>query len=349
MDAVNNNQAYYGYYGQYIQLTKDIDMTGVEWTPIGYITTDYDTYYFQGIFDGQGNTITGLNIDQDTDKSAGLLGLISNVAVVRNVTLESPTVKGGNNIGTLIGYSEGGSVSDCHVQNVTLSGGSYVGGLIGYQEGMSVTDCSVTGTVNATGGSVGGVIGYSSDAYSDYGDGPKSNVEACSFSGTINVPGPSGNATVNIGGVVGGTIYSDFSACYASGSIVVGEEVTTNVNIGGFVGQLSTEFTTTACYTTMSISSEATRGYTGAFAGTAILNNITACYYANEDMDKVVGNNNSGGQVDCTEVTDGNWSTAMTNMNAALSTTGWQYISNSDTNIPLIITQYYWCDKIALV
>lgn len=40
-------------------LAADIDLTGMEWTPIG----DYDNQY-TGTFDGKGHTITGLTVNQ---------------------------------------------------------------------------------------------------------------------------------------------------------------------------------------------------------------------------------------------------------------------------------------------
>ena len=54
-----------------ITLTSDIDLSGIDWTPIGI---DYNHRY-AGTFDGNGKTITGLTVTT-SDQYAGLFGCI---------------------------------------------------------------------------------------------------------------------------------------------------------------------------------------------------------------------------------------------------------------------------------
>ena len=67
-----------------ITLTDDIDLTGIDWTPIGI---DYNHQY-TGTFDGGGHTITGL-IVTGSDQYAGLFGYINSGGTVMNVVLEA--------------------------------------------------------------------------------------------------------------------------------------------------------------------------------------------------------------------------------------------------------------------
>ncbi len=89
-------------------LTEDINMTGKEWTPIG---NSFQTY--NGTFDGQGYSITGLN-------ASSLFGGIGESATVKNLQLvdvklnESSGATAGivvNNYGTIMACSMTGEIS----------------------------------------------------------------------------------------------------------------------------------------------------------------------------------------------------------------------------------------------
>ena len=72
-DLVNAGDSFLG---EYIKLTGDIELSGSEtsqWTPIGTYTSDTDNNPFAGIFDGNGHTIKGLYINDNTADNVGLL------------------------------------------------------------------------------------------------------------------------------------------------------------------------------------------------------------------------------------------------------------------------------------
>ncbi len=68
--------------GKYV-LACDIDMTGVNFTPIGNKENP-----FWGIFDGNGNTIKGLYIDQSNNGCYGLFGAVGASGTVKNLEVE---------------------------------------------------------------------------------------------------------------------------------------------------------------------------------------------------------------------------------------------------------------------
>lgn len=77
--AVNNgNQFARGF------LTKDINMEGIEWTPIG---KDAPNCHFRGVFDGKGHTISGLTYTSTNNEPAGLFGAVHAGADIRNVII----------------------------------------------------------------------------------------------------------------------------------------------------------------------------------------------------------------------------------------------------------------------
>lgn len=141
--------------GVYFKQTADIDMSAVpNFEPIGFATAST----FDGIYDGNGHKIKNLHIDRREEGDGGLFGIIEADGVVKNVVLESPSVKVGKiRAGSVAGHAKG-SVSDISVINgsVTSTVGT-VGGVIG-QAAKPVDNCTFSGSVEGT-NFVGGIIG----------------------------------------------------------------------------------------------------------------------------------------------------------------------------------------------
>lgn len=142
-------------------LTADIDLTGKEWTRIGYGATS--EYGYQGTFDGQGHCITGLAITTD-DPYNGRVALFDGI--------------GGN-----------GEVKNLQLVNVdfnVIQNGASGG--IAYGNYGTITACSVTGTIATADGSIGGI------ATINFG-----TITACWFKGTITGPNRGNIAAHNYG------------------------------------------------------------------------------------------------------------------------------------------------------
>ena len=69
------------YYGIYFKLTDDIDLSDHRWVPIGIYKWDKngttDDTWFEGFIDGNNKTISGLYVDETTDKNAA--GFFGNI------------------------------------------------------------------------------------------------------------------------------------------------------------------------------------------------------------------------------------------------------------------------------
>ena len=74
-----------------ITLTADIDLSGIDWTPIGI---DYNHLY-TGTFNGGGHTITGLTVT-GSNEYTGLFGRIGSGGKVMNVKLEGVQIESDN-------------------------------------------------------------------------------------------------------------------------------------------------------------------------------------------------------------------------------------------------------------
>ena len=199
------------------ELAGDIDLApfidDTSWRPIGSNITP-----FTGSFNGVGKTISGLAIDQSGIQNVGLFGVISGVSIsdvisrasISNVTLASPTVAGGDFVGSLVGEAIDSTITGVTATSVNVTADSIdarVGGLVGSMTHTNVSDVSVstsdTGSVMAMGGvadvngGIGGVIGRIDDSPVG-GDAiaPVTTVESVTFVGDVSGP-------ALVGGVIG--------------------------------------------------------------------------------------------------------------------------------------------------
>ncbi len=136
-------------------LAADIDLAGINWTPI----CNNGTNDFYGIFDGNGKTISNLTIDTRNSStsaaSAGFIGWLGNTGVVRDLIIDNASIKGSHYVGAVVGYIEGGKVDNCTVKNSTISctyntivgdDGDKCGGIAGYMHNTGITNCTVSNT-----------------------------------------------------------------------------------------------------------------------------------------------------------------------------------------------------------
>ena len=295
-----------------ITLDTDLTLTG-EWTPIG---TDYNNAY-TGTFNGKDKTITGLTVTT-SDQYAGLFGHIGSGGTVKNVTLKDVKIESNHssgNVGGVAGWSYG-NIEYCSVSG-SVSSRYTAGGVVGYQWGGSITGCNSSATVKGE-TYVGGVVGRTNSG---------ATLTAC-YS-TENVTLESNNSDNNYaGGVVGYNGGSNtLTACYATGSVTGSGSGT--IYVGGVTGHNSG--TLTACYhANGTVSGPA--GTTGGVAGRNFKDSmfgggiITACYWGSNGQTQGIGEDQAG-TGGTTQVTDGDWQTAVDAMNAALQSAGseWQY------------------------
>ncbi len=202
-----NDGSQSGYPGTYFVLTADLDMTDVDWTPIGNMA-DMENYttLFLGTFDGQGHTIRNFTYENDQFiVGAGIFGI--SVGEIKNVNIKDAVVHctdgGSMAIGSLVGYSMG-SVTGCTVVNADVLGNNCAGGLIGGDVGP-VTDCSATnvsvtvigdndfseGLVQCDIAECGGLL---------IGGGFGGTIANCTAQGTVKAEG---NEPVGMGGIGG--------------------------------------------------------------------------------------------------------------------------------------------------
>lgn len=318
-DIANN-----GNLGINITLTENINLTDMEWTPIG---TNYNNAY-TGIFDGNGHTITGLTVT-GSDQYAGLFGRIGSGGTVKNVVLEGVQITSDNSLGSVggvAGYSYG-NIEYCSVSgSVSVSGISDVGGVVGYQVGGSITGCSSSATVKGT-QRAGGMAGVTNSGAS---------LTGCYATGDVTVENDGTNNS-HAGGVVGYNGGGTLTACYATGSVTGSGSGT--IYVGGVTGSNNLGILTACYHAKGTVNGPA--GTTGGVAGRNFKDSmfgggiITACYWGGNGQEQGIGEDQVG-TGGTTMVTDDDWQTAVDAMNAALSGKGWQYELKDGSSLPTL-------------
>ena len=177
------------------EMTADIDLEGAAFMPIG--TNDHK---FSGTFDGNGYAVSNLNVDVSSEPS-GLFGFVER-GTIRNVGVESGTVKGTIRVGGLVGRTMYAEIINCF-SKADVSGSNDVGGLIGMFNNSDLYNSYTWGKVEASGVTAGGLLG---GANRSIDPAYESNVANCYTRATV-----SGGS--NVGVLIG---YDESAAGYVT-------------------------------------------------------------------------------------------------------------------------------------
>lgn len=230
----------------YFVVTADIDMSGVDFTPIGRDTS----HYFRGLFYGGTNgytgerlqrTITNLAINDSTSDYIGLFGYVwRNGEQYTRPTIEYITIGnscsfvGRNYVGGVVAHGQDVTISHCY-NYATVTGNDKVGGIVGYNFGATVINGTTNnGTVKGH-DYVGGIAGEA-----DWGGLTGTDDAIITNNGTVE-----GNNYV--GGIIG-YLWTTYSIVLTKNqNQVVGKNY-----VGGIVGGLKyhNEYNNTIAYST---------------------------------------------------------------------------------------------------
>lgn len=213
---INDPDTYEEYTTKHYKLSKDIDLEGEEWTPICFI--DSSNLFFQGVFDGDGHTISNWKITDNTYRRTGLFGAVS--GTVKNLKISRFEI--------------------CFIDE-NNSSQKTIGGIVGELGGNSTVleNCSAEGQINVTSNSllqVGGLVGRT---YS-YSETTPSVIQNCHSNVIVTVDSTMVNGTYEAIGIVCGVFagslgQSEITDCTATASIQVTSR-TNGSKVGVFAG-----------------------------------------------------------------------------------------------------------------
>lgn len=203
--------------------TANIDLSAENWTPIGgveYNADGGDMTYFAGTYNGNGYTISNMQVTQPLGNGVshygGLFGWV-----------KSPNDRNAVLVGI---HLRNASINFNLSSNYTL----YLGALVGRIDGNTnyptvVSLCSATGSITTNSPDqidMGGLVGSAE----------KAHITRC----TVNVPTTAtGNAKTSVAGVVGNMRNSYTVSCYARGNVkIVANGANTRAYAGGIVGNV---------------------------------------------------------------------------------------------------------------
>ena len=151
-----------------VVLTADIDLKNEAWTPIGIgKDTRKEDLPYSGTFDGNGHTISGLNVNYG-DKNGGLFCHVKS-ATIKNLTVAgSVTYSSGDGIvyGGIVGCANSSTIENC-TNRCTVTGNWYAGGIVGWSVDSDIIGCANFGNISSpfrSGGICGKITGQV-DAY----------------------------------------------------------------------------------------------------------------------------------------------------------------------------------------
>lgn len=234
------------YQGTFFELTGNIDLSSHRWIPIGIYKWEQSgattSNWFEGFIDGNNKTISGLIVDERTDKNAaGFFGDIRNVSGgtvgAKNLTISYASIYADEEglrelrAGILAGNALSNQGQQIVFENITVSGNieiestagsNNVGGMIGYGDGVKAADCKAENIFISGASNSGGFIGNSGDSV----------FENCEASGTVS-------GRWALGGFVGYTTAADYSEATQSvyKHCAADVDITgSNWRLGGFAG-----------------------------------------------------------------------------------------------------------------
>ncbi len=205
-------------------LTKQGALNGdgsafTEWAPIGASSSAK----YQGIFDGNGYTISGLYVNDTALNWAGFVSMTDTNAIVQNLTIADSYFLNDGYAGAVCGDNDG-DIINCHA-DAAVTGYSNVGGICGNNAG-TILNSSSEGIVNGS-REVGGIVGYLTSGA----------VINCYHTGTANA------SNYGVGGIVGEISNGSVDNCFNNGMLS-----SVNGSVGGICGEANRNTVTNSYY-----------------------------------------------------------------------------------------------------
>lgn len=312
------------YQGMFFEITENIDLSSHRWIPIGInkweLSGATTSNWFEGFIDGNDKTISGLIVDERTDKNAaGFFGDIRNVrggtVGAKDLIISDANIYADEEglmelrAGIFAGYVSTNPGQQVVFENITVSGDieiestdgfNNVGGMIGYGDGVKATNCKAENISVAGASNSGGFIGNSGDSVFENceASGTISGMWALGgfvgYTSTTSLSDPTTQSVYKhcvadveitgsdwrLGGFAGYAEYGSFDNCVAFGN------VTSTVdgwepNVGGFIGQ-SDNVDVNNCHTAGMVTSSSSEYKAGGFVGKYTGGTFTGCSFDSE-------------------------------------------------------------------
>ena len=185
--SVNDSKDYSDYT---IKLTKNLDLNGNEWTPIGQKNGNK----FKGTFDGQGYVVTGLKISEA--KADAFDGYVAFFGGTDGATIKNLTVAGsvtGKEAAGIVGKGVNTTLENCHNKATITATESKAAGIVASLDKGTLKNCTNSGAITTKGAwPAAGIVAWCN---------PNAAIENCQNFGDVTVTGI--GDTSQAGGICG--------------------------------------------------------------------------------------------------------------------------------------------------
>lgn len=164
-------------------IENDIDMSGIEWSPIGEFT---------GTLDGKGHYIKNLTFNNPDQNDVALFSATRG-ATIKNVGMMNANIVGNANTAAIVGQAYGGEISACAVVNSYLEGRDHVASIAGnmtLNDGTPglISDCISDSRIVTRSYQSAGISGVFNGG----------EIKNCLFSGTVTNPGTTSGGIISL-------------------------------------------------------------------------------------------------------------------------------------------------------
>lgn len=227
------------YSGAHFRLTRDIDLGGMDWIPIGFYRNAAQVNLgnvsaFDGHFDGNGKTISNFRLYRPAWSTVGLFGAVKNAEIVNLTVKPGYVITAGEDVGILAGSAEN-SVIRCVTVAGTLKTAGNAGGIVGETLGGTVVENCTADHVAMDSGEgketfTGGIAGKAaesviSDCVVNTGDSLSARIQGGGYVGGITgFQNDTDIFNVHVMGTIGGSGAQSIGGVtgkYASGKMKV--------------------------------------------------------------------------------------------------------------------------------
>ncbi|MCQ2742315.1 MAG: hypothetical protein MJ239_03345 [Bacilli bacterium] len=223
------------YNGKYFKVTKNINLNGIEWTPIASNFAANYNKPFTANFDGDNHLIRGLSINKPDGISYGLFGALNDSGTIKNLNVEG-NVTAKSRVGILLSCANKDTtkIENCKTFGKAhctgnVSNSQYLGAICSVNKG-AISNCVNFAEITADYGGIGGIVGANSATITD-----------CDNFGKVQA---SATQTA-VGGIVG-TLAANSTSITNSNNFAPFEAV--NPSTGGILGEGNSKtFTITNC------------------------------------------------------------------------------------------------------
>jgi hypothetical protein len=241
--------------GKYFKQTADIDLAAISnWMPIGSGFVP-----FTGTYDGGGYTIRNLTINSNLYGRA-LFGRCTGSTELKNLNFENANISNTSDCSAILVAFLEGLINNCHTKGGSISGKSDIGSLCGYLNNGTITNCSSSTSLNGR-GSIGGIVGGFSAGKIEFchntaaisgnsnalggivgyiGSGTATN-SYCTITNCYNTANITTSGSSS-GGIIGFCSSGTISKCYSTGT------ATGTSRVGGLVGYCNYEVINNVSY-----------------------------------------------------------------------------------------------------